>query len=416
MWNKRIVGYEDRNPRELIPNPRNWRTHPSHQANALSGVMKEVGVVQNVIFNVRTGRLVDGHLRVELAIKENQRSIPVTLVDLSESEEALILATIDPIAAQAGTDSEKLEELLASVKTDDESINQLIKTLANDEMLYWDSDTGQVSSIELKEKKKPLYHNPKVVDAIYTWSWNGDGCIEIALRAGLDYGIRSGSRAYPLKEPVFVDNKWENYDHEFHMKVVAQHRPKYCTVMDLLTKEHCEQLGIEYYDFDTIMRFAEEASIHAENVIVIPKYDCIADIPKEYMLGYSIPSSYGGTPLPFDKFLGHRIHLLGGSPKKQWEFYTQAPDWVVSVDTNYINKLATFGQSADFSFMAEEWNVEPDLLKNKYVHERLPLTLTNPYYVAFSISCGFYAYMWQRNGYTPPTNEIKETLEQLIEG
>ncbi len=40
----------------------------------------------------------DGHLRVALALSSNQKSIPVEYVELSESEEAEALATIDPIA------------------------------------------------------------------------------------------------------------------------------------------------------------------------------------------------------------------------------------------------------------------------------------------------------------------------------
>jgi hypothetical protein len=108
-WNNRIAGYGSENPEQLLANPRNWRVHPSEQQSALTGVLESVGVVQNVIVNSRSGHLVDGHLRVSLAIRANQPSIPVTYVDLSDEEEALILATLDPLAALAIADRDQLE-------------------------------------------------------------------------------------------------------------------------------------------------------------------------------------------------------------------------------------------------------------------------------------------------------------------
>jgi hypothetical protein len=68
-WNNRIAGYGSENPEQLLANPRNWRVHPSEQQSALTGVLESVGVVQNVIVNSRSGHLVDGHLRVSLAIR-----------------------------------------------------------------------------------------------------------------------------------------------------------------------------------------------------------------------------------------------------------------------------------------------------------------------------------------------------------
>lgn len=398
QWNNRIVGYDEVPPGDLLPNPLNWRTHPVHQISALSGVMSEVGIVQNVLVNKRTGRLVDGHLRVALAVKQKQDSIPVTYVDLSDEEEALILATIDPIAQQAGVDSERLAETLKSVTTNDAGLAQLIKNLASAEKLYWDNETGEVMGLApSKDKAKPQYHDPRMVDPIFTWSNPTDGCIGIAVYGGLLYGIRSGDRdPADYYKPVFIDNKWEDYDHDEHVDFVARFTPKYATVLDLLTREQADSLGMKYVDFDTIMKYAEEVGKYADNVIVIPKYDCINDIPEEYMLGYSVPSSYGGTPLPFEKFEHRRVHLLGGSPRSQWEFYKQAPEAVVSVDTNYIHKVSIWGVTADYSHMAKEWGLTEKELKITYIRDSVPGPVTNPLYIAFAINVGYYAKMWER--------------------
>jgi len=50
----------------------------------MAGVLEEVGVVQGVVWNQRTGRLVDGHLRLELAKKRGEKTVVATVVDLSE--------------------------------------------------------------------------------------------------------------------------------------------------------------------------------------------------------------------------------------------------------------------------------------------------------------------------------------------
>ena len=81
-WANRIVGYGEEAPEQLLANDKNWRIHPKGQQDALAGVLAKVGIVQNVIVNQRSGKCVDGHLRIEMAISQGQPKVPVT-VDLS---------------------------------------------------------------------------------------------------------------------------------------------------------------------------------------------------------------------------------------------------------------------------------------------------------------------------------------------
>lgn len=67
-WRNRIVGYGMEDADQLLANPANWRIHPKHQQDALSGVLNEIGWVQNILVNKTTGHVVDGHLRAALAI------------------------------------------------------------------------------------------------------------------------------------------------------------------------------------------------------------------------------------------------------------------------------------------------------------------------------------------------------------
>src|SRR5690348_10145058 len=80
-WRNRIVGHGEEDPEQLLANPNNWRIHPKSQQDALKGVLSEVGWVQDVIVNKRTGFVVDGHARVALAISAGER-VPVVYVDL----------------------------------------------------------------------------------------------------------------------------------------------------------------------------------------------------------------------------------------------------------------------------------------------------------------------------------------------
>lgn len=107
-WQSRIVGEGDEAPDQLLANPNNVRIHPDGQQKAMSEVLRRIGWLQRVIVNRRTGFVVDGHLRVMLALSEGQTSVPVQYVDITDEEEQEVLLTFDPIAALAGYDQSLL--------------------------------------------------------------------------------------------------------------------------------------------------------------------------------------------------------------------------------------------------------------------------------------------------------------------
>ena len=130
-WSSRIVGECDVPPEALIANPANWRRHPQAQRAAIAAALGTVGWVQRVIRNRRTGHLLDGHVRVEEARARGEASVPVVEVDLSEEEEQLVLATLDPLGAMAEADTAKLTELLAGVTPPDAALAAMLVELAN---------------------------------------------------------------------------------------------------------------------------------------------------------------------------------------------------------------------------------------------------------------------------------------------
>jgi hypothetical protein len=74
--------------------------------------------------------VVDGHARVALALSRGEATVPVLYVDLAPDEEALVLATLDPIGAMAGRDDERLRTLLADITVDDAGLLALLGDLA----------------------------------------------------------------------------------------------------------------------------------------------------------------------------------------------------------------------------------------------------------------------------------------------
>ncbi len=156
-WVNRIVGHGEEDPRKLVPHPDNWRRHGAGQQRALASVLGEVGLVQSVIVNRITNHLLDGHLRAELALAQGQPTIPVVYVELSEAEERVILASLDPIAAMAGADREKLQELLASIQSEDEQMRDLLEQIARLERIELPGVQGLVDPDEVPEApKKPV--------------------------------------------------------------------------------------------------------------------------------------------------------------------------------------------------------------------------------------------------------------------
>ncbi len=114
-WKSRIVDHGEVAPDQLLANPKNFRIHPSMQQAALGGSLNTLGWISEVIVNRTTGHLVDGHLRVVMALRNSEPFVPVTYVELTELEESQALLSLDPIAAMASTDAAQLQALLDAV-------------------------------------------------------------------------------------------------------------------------------------------------------------------------------------------------------------------------------------------------------------------------------------------------------------
>lgn len=115
-WRSRIVGHEKMSPLALVSNPKNFKAHPDHQRKALLKVIDDVGFVRSVTVNKSTGTIIDGHLRVALAVQQKQPLIDVELIELTKAEEGHVLATLDPIGGLAEVDDLALNSLLMELE------------------------------------------------------------------------------------------------------------------------------------------------------------------------------------------------------------------------------------------------------------------------------------------------------------
>ncbi len=141
VWRNRIVRMGTIRAGDAQANEANWRVHPQSQQQALTGALNEVGWVTGVIVNLRSaeewGRdqgvetIVDGHARIGEALRVSEDTeVPVIYVDLSPSEERLVLATFDPLSAMAIPDKAQLESLLQEVQTGDAAVMAMLEGLA----------------------------------------------------------------------------------------------------------------------------------------------------------------------------------------------------------------------------------------------------------------------------------------------
>ena len=142
VFRNRIVGSGEESPAKLLANPKNWRVHSREQERALEGMLDELGWLQTVIVNKTTGHLVDGHLRLELAKKRGERKIPVVYVKLTEAEENLALALLDPLGDLATKDEKRLEKLLQELEPGDAELQALLAKMEDEIGVAIDGGSG----------------------------------------------------------------------------------------------------------------------------------------------------------------------------------------------------------------------------------------------------------------------------------
>jgi DNA modification methylase len=147
--------------RDLLPNPKNWRRHPKAQIDALRGLLAEVGYADALLVRqLPDGRLmlIDGHLRAETT---PDVLVPVLLLDVSEEEADKILLTLDPLAAMAESDAQRIAALLQTVRTESPAVEELLRRTAGDrlwEILHPDEVREVEVSLDKADELRRKWH------------------------------------------------------------------------------------------------------------------------------------------------------------------------------------------------------------------------------------------------------------------
>lgn len=141
--------------RELVAHPQNFRRHPLTQRREINKSLSEFGWLQNVIWNERTGYILDGHARIEEAAKRGE-SVPVRVVDVSPAQEKRIILAIGKTAEGREIDEEVLAKLLTEVveETGDlppgwssEELDELLKATAGDDEETLEEDEEETEPV-----------------------------------------------------------------------------------------------------------------------------------------------------------------------------------------------------------------------------------------------------------------------------
>ncbi len=137
-----------------------------------------------------------------------------------------------------------------------------------------------------------------------------------------------------------IDIAWKEYDFDRHLAAVELTRPLLTVAKDVQKLSELPRILDQAYE---LMQFAN-------HVIVVPKDRHLTEglsqrIPSCFLLGYSVPTRYGGTSIPLSSFRGRTVHLLGGRPDVQLMLAKELR--VFSVDVNRFTLDAAFGDYFD---------------------------------------------------------------------
>lgn len=135
---------------ELIPNPSNFRQHSVEQKAAIRAVLGDIGFAgAELAYETDEGLiLLDGHARQEIA---GDQLVPVLVLDITQAEADIVLATYDHLGTMATVDDSALRELLESIETDSPDIAALLTSMAEDaEITPLESSSSEIDTDDFK--------------------------------------------------------------------------------------------------------------------------------------------------------------------------------------------------------------------------------------------------------------------------
>jgi len=213
------------------------------------------------------------------------------------------------------------------------------------------------------------------IDLIYCANGN-KRFAEIAINNGFLYGAQLPGKTY--FDIYFADQDWKKPNLQKYVSELKTKRPYMATVLD----------WERWSQYTEVMGWAEEIAPLVEEILIIPKIPgSVESIPtkisgKTVRLAYSVPTRYGGTTVPPREMGLRPVHLLGGSPHAQMEYYGRIQN-VVSADGNYHQKTAIMNL-VWVSGKTKRGKLGSFTRLEHYMGEKIE---TDTIYMAFDLSC-----------------------------
>ena len=103
-------------PSELTPHPENPRDPDPSRQEKLKIILDRFGFVAPLVVNTRTGYLVGGHRRLEVALEEEYDEVPIVEIDVDTDEERALLVALNNQEAQGTWNTPMLVDVLTKLE------------------------------------------------------------------------------------------------------------------------------------------------------------------------------------------------------------------------------------------------------------------------------------------------------------
>jgi len=164
-FKNRVKEYRTVRAGDLKAHPQNWRVHPERQRAAMRDMLTRVGWSDAILcYESPDGlRIIDGHLRSEM---EPEDQVPVLVLDVTEDEAKMILASIDPLAALADKDEDVFKQLAAEIDLQETVLGSLIMDPEEEPAELTDFDTTPPPRMAWVLIGVPIQRYPEISDLV----------------------------------------------------------------------------------------------------------------------------------------------------------------------------------------------------------------------------------------------------------
>ena len=148
---------------ELVPSEYNPRKIDDKAMEGLKASLKRFGVVQPIVWNKQTGKIVGGHQRVKALAAQGAKEAPVIVVDIDEKEEMALNLTLNNPDIE-GVFTEDALSMLSEMQMDFDQFEDLGLDMLQDDLSRafpdWTPDNGLAGNNGIKDEPPEPPVNP----------------------------------------------------------------------------------------------------------------------------------------------------------------------------------------------------------------------------------------------------------------